>query len=526
MTHAVDISALRNCHMVLCLPGDADTLAALRDHGVPGVGLDAAAPWRRLHHFRHRFDGIACDLGALGGPWSPDLAATLDNTLLPGGRLLVTGGTPPAADLPAMVLAGRDARGSLWHKPRPPLAAAAPATLRIGPYADLLVGCRRVLEVGCGNGTFLDALRLRGIAGAGIEADAVLAGHARARGHDVATGGLEQLRTAMVDGLFLGHWLDDLDAAQVARTLAACRHALPTNGRLVLRCRAEAAARLRGHFAPEHWGPVYAGRVPLDADDAFVVALATGTPPPLPAELGTVRIDTTTLPLQQPPRSLFDLERAERQVTSQGGEDGVLATLFAQFGTTNRHYVEFGCGDGLQCNTTQLRRAGWQGLLMDGVAAPAAPDAEIHAEWITAGNINDLLDRYGVPDEPDLLSIDLDGNDYWVWQAITRRPRIVVAEYNANLPADRALVMPYDPAHRWDGSDFYGASLLALVRLGRRKGYSLVYCTQAGVNAFFVRDDLLGGIEAPDPQALYRPPNYWYRGARSRPDLTRAMLSV
>lgn len=516
--------------MVLCLPGaDPGALAPWRHLGVPTVALDPAVdPARRLLHFRHRFDGVVGDLAALGGTLSDQLATALHETLLPGGRLWLRGPAPPPDRLPQFVPLERDAEASLWRKPVAAVAGALPAMTRVGPYADLLVGCRRVLDLGAGCGRFLDALRLRGIHRVGLEPDAALAAAARARGHEVHAVGLGDVATlgADCDGIFVGHWLDDLDAPSIDRVLAACRHLLPEHGRLLVRCRQDAAPRLQRHFDAGPWSLVQLGRVPQDLDDAFVIALATGEATPLPAGLDAVPIVTAHLPLQRPPRSWFDLERAERQVTSQGGEDGVLAELFARLGTTNRHYVEFGCGDGLQCNTTQLRRAGWRGLLMDGIAAPAAPDVEIHAAWITAANINDLLDRHGVPDEPDLLSIDVDGNDYWIWRAITRRPRVVVLEYNANLPADRALTIPYDPAHRWDGSDFYGASLLALAQLGRSKGYTLVYCTQAGVNAFFVRDDLLGDTRPVDVQALYRPPNYWYRGARSRPDLSRALLSV
>ncbi|MBL8727507.1 MAG: hypothetical protein JNM25_03680 [Planctomycetes bacterium] len=530
MTATAELRPLRHCRMVLCLPGDdANTLASLRAAGVPAVTLDpAAAPARRLRHFRHRFDGVVCDLAAFGGTLPADLAAALDETLLPGGRLLLRGADAPGTVAPDLVCCGRSRGSSLWRKPRPTPPGAQPAIVRVAPYADLLVGCRRVIELGAGGGRFLDALRLRGIAAAGLEREAALAGPARARGHEVCIGGLADLPALArgADGLFVGHWLDDLDRAAVERVLQACRHVLPAGGRLLLRCGRAAAARLHEPFTARHWAPVHRVDVPLDADDVALLAFATGDPPPWPAGVADVRIDTAALPLQRPPRSCFDLERAERQVTSQGGEDGVLAELFARLGTTNRHYVEFGCGDGLQCNTTQLRRAGWQGLLMDGIAAPAAPDAVIHAAWITAENIGALLDHHGVPAEPDLLSIDVDGNDYWIWRAITRRPRVVVVEYNANLPADRALTMPYDPLHRWDGSDFYGASLLALVQLGRAKGYTLVYCTQAGVNAFFVRDDLLPGLEPVDSQLLYRAPNYWYRGARSRPDLTRAMVTV
>ncbi len=514
--------------MVLCLPGPGPVAPATC--GVPTVTLplDGAAAGRRLRHFRHRFDGIAVDLAALGGPMTAALANALHDSLLPGGRLWLHGAAAPRT-LPGLVAERTPADGTVWRKPDVATAAGLPALTRVGPYADLLVGCTRVVELGAGCGRFLDALRLRGIAAIGLEPDPALAAAARARGHTVVAAGLPALASAAAgaDGLFAGHWLDALDADQLACTLAACRRVLPPRGRLVVRCRRGAVERLRRALTGPHWSPVRHSLVPLDADDAAVVAIAASPLPPAPAAaLGAVPIATAGLPLQQPPRSWYDLERSERQVTSQGGEDGILAELFDRLGTNHRYYVEFGCGDGLQCNTTQLRRQGWHGLLMDGVAAPAAPDAVIHPAWITAENIEHLLDRHGVPAEPDLLSIDVDGNDYWIWRAITRRPRVVVIEYNANLPADRAQTIPYDPAHRWDGSDFYGASLLALAQLGRAKGYTLVYCTQAGVNAFFVRSDLLPGVEPVDPGLLYRPPNYWYRGARSRPDLNRAMLTL
>ena len=122
-------------------------------------------------------------------------------------------------------------------------------------------------------------------------------------------------------------------------------------------------------------------------------------------------------------------------------------------------------------------------------------EVTIHAEWIDADNIDELFAKHGVPDEPDLVSIDLDGNDYWVWRALTYRPRVLVAEYNANISPDESLVMPYDPAHRWNGTDYYGASLRALRDLGVEKGYELVYCNRAGVNAFFVRADLVPDFE-------------------------------
>src|SRR6185437_13950018 len=95
--------------------------------------------------------------------------------------------------------------------------------------------------------------------------------------------------------------------------------------------------------------------------------------------------------------------------------------------------------------------------------------------YVTVENIAELFRANGVPAEPDLLSIDVDGNDYWLWEALEAyRPRVVVMEYNAaHVPPDR-WVLPYDPDHRWAGDDVYGASLAALEELGKRKGYALL----------------------------------------------------
>ena len=117
--------------------------------------------------------------------------------------------------------------------------------------------------------------------------------------------------------------------------------------------------------------------------------------------------------------------------------------------------------------------------------------------------------------ELDLLSIDIDGNDYHLLRAFTAvRPRVIVIEYNAKFPPPMDLVMPYDPAHRWNGTDYFGASLVALANLAARRGYRLVGTNITGANAFFVRDDLAGAHFAPaDAGALYNPPRYWLSSA-------------
>jgi hypothetical protein len=186
---------------------------------------------------------------------------------------------------------------------------------------------------------------------------------------------------------------------------------------------------------------------------------------------------------------LSDLRSHEWAVHSQGGEDGVLAHIFECIGTANRRFVEFGAWDGRHwSNTARLRiEHGWTGLLMDG--DPERAGRRVMRETVTAENVEALFAKYGVPGLFDLLSIDIDGNEYWVWNAIRcYRPRVVVIEYNVFFGPDVSKTIPYDPAHRWDESLFHGASLEALRRLGRAKGYSLVHTDSYSPNAFFVDD--------------------------------------
>ena len=178
----------------------------------------------------------------------------------------------------------------------------------------------------------------------------------------------------------------------------------------------------------------------------------------------------------------WNLEAHRRNVTSQAGEDGVIAQIFRNIGVTNAFCVEFGAGDGVALsNTYALRQAGWASLLLDGDPRGAA---DVVKAWITAENINELFREHKVPEQIDLLSIDIDGNDLWVWQAIECRSRVTVVEFNVSHAPQQSLTIPYDPAHVWDGSNYYGASLLALERLAMIKGQQLVW--QNGLNALFV----------------------------------------
>lgn len=215
--------------------------------------------------------------------------------------------------------------------------------------------------------------------------------------------------------------------------------------------------------------------------------------------------------LTHPTYPVTDLNRYERRFRSQQGEDGILQALFKILGTTDKYCVEFGVGSGRQCNTAHMAgRCGWTGLWMDGKVPKRSTALPVRQEFITAENILDLFKKYAVPTEFDLLSIDLDGNDYWIWKKLAAyRPRVVIMEYNASIPPTESKVMPYNPSHLWDRTDYYGASLLALERLGRSKGYSLVACDNFGVNAFFVRDDVnRGKLLTPGAGALYKAARY------------------
>ena len=224
------------------------------------------------------------------------------------------------------------------------------------------------------------------------------------------------------------------------------------------------------------------------------------------------------------------------KVYSQADEDGIIQEIFKRIGAANRSFIEFGVETGIECNSVKLLVEGWSGLWIEAFAPSAAEirnrfgtfladgKLRLSQNLITAENINAVFESCGMTGEVDLLSIDIDGNDYWVWKAIeVINPRLVVIEYNATLRPPMALVVPYRAEARWDGSNHYGASLEALVRLAAAKNYRLVGCSIAGVNAFFVRADLTGDkfLAPATAQEHYEPPRHYFHmlpsGHRSRP---------
>jgi hypothetical protein len=215
----------------------------------------------------------------------------------------------------------------------------------------------------------------------------------------------------------------------------------------------------------------------------------------------------------------------ELRVFSQNGEDGVIAELIARCGAPGRYFVEFGAGDGHENNCAALADLlGWSGAFLE---ADEALFAALEAKYaandsvrtvmaaVTPQNVEGLLAAAGVPAEPDVLSVDVDGADLWIWRALERhRPRIVVIEYNSALGGVDSLVQPAGQAGQWDNTAYYGASIAALTSLAGEKGYRLAHTELTGTNAFFVRADLAGEL----PPPVLRGPNHFLAGGGHRPD--------
>jgi hypothetical protein len=208
-------------------------------------------------------------------------------------------------------------------------------------------------------------------------------------------------------------------------------------------------------------------------------------------------------------RSHIDvLSDVEFRVFSQFGDDGIIQWLVARLPHIPQRFVEFGVEDYSESNTRFLLiNDNWSGLVMDGSPRNISRlkrrpwfwrhDLTANAVFVTRENVNALIAAWAGAEEIGLLHIDVDGNDYWLWEAIDCvRPPIVIMEYNALFGAQRAITIPYAADfHRFSAhysGQFFGASLGALTHLAESRGYRLVGCNSAGNNAYFVRNDVAG----------------------------------
>ena len=205
---------------------------------------------------------------------------------------------------------------------------------------------------------------------------------------------------------------------------------------------------------------------------------------------------------------LDNIPQVEFKVFSQWGEDGIIQYLINKIPVPNPVFVEFGVGDYSESNTRfLLMNNNWTGLIMDSdqdninsvVASELYWQYDITAmqAFITKENINQLVRNAGIGGDIGLLSIDVDGNDYWIWDSISDdviSPRIVIVEYNSVFGKDLAITIPYkidfSRAVAHHSNLYYGASLKALYLLAQKKGYIFVGSNSAGNNAFFVRKDV------------------------------------
>lgn len=188
----------------------------------------------------------------------------------------------------------------------------------------------------------------------------------------------------------------------------------------------------------------------------------------------------------------MDFHDFEKRIYSQNGEDGITMKLIELIygDSTDKYYVEFGVENGNECNTRILRENyKWRGLQMDG--SHENLKINLNREFITRENIVSLFQKYNVPKLINLLSIDIDFNDFYILNEILKDYLcdIIIIEYNGFHGPMEDKVVKYDSKGRWDYSVYFGASLLALTKLCKIFGYSLVYSN--GVNGFFVQTKIL-----------------------------------
>ena len=225
----------------------------------------------------------------------------------------------------------------------------------------------------------------------------------------------------------------------------------------------------------------------------------------------------------RPDRTINPLTRNPRRYWSQADEDGILEHILDRIGS-NVHgfFLEYGVGDGRECNTLALLSRGWSGGWISGQELIFRPHPAgrliFQQAWITIDNIlsltNFALERMEAASRGiDVISVDLDGNDYHFTKVLLEagiRPKVWISEYNARFPVGSRWVMPYRHHHEWAGDDYFGASISSFADLLEEHGYFPAACSAQGSNVFFVENALRNSFkDIPTELAdLYQPPMY------------------
>ncbi|MFZ2449506.1 MAG: hypothetical protein WAW36_03190 [Methylovulum miyakonense] len=212
----------------------------------------------------------------------------------------------------------------------------------------------------------------------------------------------------------------------------------------------------------------------------------------------------------------------EAQVFSQNGEDGITREIMSAIGADSKYFLEIGV-DPLVNNTLYLLYEGWKGVWIDaGMLTKQFPsylqekivDGTLNVinSFVTKDNILKVLENNGVPKNIDVISIDIDFNTFYIWQALGEiKAPLVIVEYNASLPKDISWRVDYDLNGEWKGGNYFGASLKAFCELAEQIDYTLIYCEMSGTNAFFVRNDLVEKLPVDFKRGLdnYQPARYF-----------------
>lgn len=222
------------------------------------------------------------------------------------------------------------------------------------------------------------------------------------------------------------------------------------------------------------------------------------------------------------------LEHFGFKVYSQNDEDGIIEEIFKRLGITQGTFCEIGVENGLECNTLYLLHKGWRGIWLEGNQKQELPIREkfklildskqlgFSIRMVHPNNVNQLiteeLQKINLqPENIDFLSIDIDGMDIYLLEALQFKPKVICIEYNGKFPPTLHRRPVYNAAYVWKGTDYMGSSLLAIQEAAENMGYKLVGTHFCGSNAFLVRDDLVGD-KFPGPHtadALYNPARYY-----------------
>lgn len=209
------------------------------------------------------------------------------------------------------------------------------------------------------------------------------------------------------------------------------------------------------------------------------------------------------------------LDEYENKKYSQNNEDGIIEKIIDLiYGNNkyNKYYVEFGVENGSECNTRNLReKYNWSGLLMDG--SNMNNEINLKQEFLTKENIVQLFKKYKCPKHINLLSIDIDFNDFYLAKELLKEYTcdIIIVEYNStHLPTEDKIII-YNSTQMWDGTNYFGASLLAYTKLLNKYNYTLIYCESTGTNAFYINNNFINKININNVgniNLIYRPPKY------------------